>query len=173
MMSKFNSQALSQLGFTFIEAILYVSIITIMLSALVPFVWNILFVKAKSSIQHEVSSNARFISERVKSEIRNSTGINSVTSTSISLVKATSSLNPTVITWSVPNITIKQGSGPTTNLNSASVHVTNFLFTNNSSVDLLTQNIGFTFSIEQSGSGPRAEYKASETYQSAVELRGF
>src|SRR3990167_11538866 len=65
-------------GFTLIELILYVALITIILSAIVPFAWNTVQTGVKSAVQQEVNANARYISERIKYEIRNSTGINSV-----------------------------------------------------------------------------------------------
>src|SRR3990167_10720956 len=84
-------------GFTFIEIILYVSIVSIILVALVPFAWNVIGGSVKSSAEQEVNSQARFISERIKYEVRNADGINSVAAASISLDPPGTSNDPTII----------------------------------------------------------------------------
>jgi Tfp pilus assembly protein PilE len=162
-------------GFTFIEAILYVAIVSVMLSALIPFAWDIIEGGARSSVQQEVSSNARFISERIKYEIRNATGINGTTdcasaSKIISLVNNNAGLNPTIITYTSPNITIKQGAGATVNLNSADVLISGFTCSNNTS-GVLTKNISFAFTVNQAYTGARADFKSTITVQSSAELR--
>ena len=70
-----------QSGFTFIEIILYFALVAIVMSAIIPFAWNVIGGSVKSSIQQEVFANARYVSEIIKYEVRNSTGINSVTAT--------------------------------------------------------------------------------------------
>src|SRR5216683_810448 len=132
---------ISQKGFTFVETILYVSIVSIILTALIPFAWDIIETGSQSAVQQEVSSNARYISEEIKYQIRNASGINSVTSSSISLSETISAINPTVITWTAPNITIKQGAGSTIQLNSNDTNISSFTFTNNTSGDNATKNI--------------------------------
>ena len=170
----------TEAGFTFIEAILYVAIVSIMLTALVPFVWNIVEGGSKSSVQQEVSGNARFVSERIKYEIRNATGINAATdcvsaNKTISLANSTGSLDPTVITYTNPNVTIKQGtSGPLATpmpLNSSDVIVTNFSCSNNSSVDDKTKNVSFSFTVSQASTTLRQDFKSSMTVQSSAEVR--
>ena len=168
-------------GFTYIEAILYVAILSVMLSALIPFTWNIIEGGTQSAVQQEVSSNARFISERIKYEIRNATGINAATdcvsaSRVISLINSTGSLNPTVITYDAPNtnVTIKQGTtGPLATpmpLNSSDVKITNFSCNNNTSGSL-TKNISFSFQVNQAYAGARADFKSTITVQSSAEVR--
>lgn len=157
-------------GFTFIEAILYMAIVSIMLTALIPFAWNIVEGGSKSSVQQEVSSNARYISERIKYEIRNASGINTVSSSNISLVNSNVLLNPTIITWTSPNVTIKQGTGATVNLNSVDVRITSFIFTNNTSGSL-TKNISFSFTVDQAYTGARNDFKSSISVQGSAEVR--
>ncbi len=165
-------------GFTFIEAILYVAIVSIMLTALIPFVWNIVEGGSKSSVQQEVSGNARFISERIKYEIRNAIGINAATdcasaSKIISLANSTGGLDPTVITYDNINskVTIKQGTGLADDLNSSDVKVTNFLCSNNSSGDGKTKNVSFSFSVSQANTSSRQDFKSSMTIQGSAEVR--
>lgn len=162
-----------QKGFTFIEAILYIAIISIMLSTLIPFAWDIIEGGAQSAVQQEVSSNARFISERIKFEIRNSLGINSLSANQIVLCETAGACatNPTTITFSSPNITIQNKGATVVNLNSNDVTVGSFTFTNNTSSNNSTQNISFVFTLTQTYSGARRDFSSSATVQSTAEIR--
>ena len=118
-MKKYNVNRNS--GFTYIEMILYISIVVIMMNALVPFAWNVIGTGAKSATQQEVSSAARYVSERISFEIRNASDINTGASTfgsspgTLSLAHSISAQNPTLITLTSGKVTIKQGTGIVTN----------------------------------------------------------
>lgn len=164
-------------GFTFIEAVLYVAIVSIMLTALIPFVWNIVEGGSKSAVQQEVSSNARFISERIKYEIRNSFGVNSpargVSASSLILCENSGSCgsSPTTMALSSSNITIRDKGASAIQLNSNDVSISGLSFTNNTSADNKTKNVSFNFTIQQKYSGARADFKSSMTVQSSAEVR--
>lgn len=161
-----------ELGFTLIELLLYISIISLVVGFLVEYSWSIIESGIKSAYQEEVFSQARFLSERIKYEIRNASGINSVTSTSISLSEFSSSTNPTVITFSGGSVTITQGSGAATTLTSPTVTISNSTFTNNTSSDNKTKNISFNFTIQNSNSSVRSEYQVpSFTVEGSAEIR--
>ena len=160
-------------GFTFIELILYISIVTLMLSAIIPFAWNIIGGGVKSSAEQEVSSQARYVSERIKWEIRDATDINSVSATSISLAKPNLSLNPTTIDLSTGKIRITQGpAGTPYNLNSDDTTITSLTFINYSSSDNKTKHIQFTFTIDDAYGSLRQEYQVPQvTIESSAEVR--
>lgn len=158
-------------GFTLIELILYVALITIILSALVPFAWNTVETGVKSAVQQEVNANARYISERIKYEIRNASGINSVAATSISLATSTGGTNPTVIDLSGGNIRIKQGAGSTINLNSTNTVINSLTFTNYTSGDNKTKHIRFVMTVAASFAAARPEYQDSVVVDSSAEVR--
>lgn len=162
-----------QSGFTFIELILYISIVTMMMTTLIPFAWNVIQGGAKSATQQEVFSNARYISERMKYEIRNAAGINSVSATSISLVASPSANNPTVIDLSDGNIRIKQGSGSTINLNSQNTTVSSLTFTNYTSSDSKTKHIQFSFTLNAyyPNAGTKSEYNETTIVEGSAEVR--
>jgi len=147
-------------GFTFIEAILYMGIVSIVMSSVIPFAWNIINSGVKSSYQEEVIANARYISERIKYEIRNSVGINSVSSSQIQLCRTVSPCSAasarTDITLSGTNVNISIAGAPAVNLNSNKVRVTSLTFTNNTLG--LTKNISFTMTVTTSYTGARKEY---------------
>jgi Tfp pilus assembly protein FimT len=158
-------------GFTFIELILYIAILTIILSTLVPFAWNVIETGVKSAVAQEVNANARYLSERIKYEVRNSIGINSVTTTSISLVTSVPATNPTVIDLSAGNIRLKQGASSTINLNSANTVINSLTFTDYTSGDNKTKHIQFAMTIAASFAAARQEYQDSVVIESSAEVR--
>jgi Tfp pilus assembly protein PilE len=147
------------LGFTLIEVILYVSLVTVLMSALIPFSWSVIGSSAKSSSQQDLFSQARFISERIKYEIRNANSINSVTATSIDLNTATNS--STVIAYDSTNkkVTITYGlTGTPVTLNANNTRVTGLTFTDNTSFGFETQNIQFSLTLDDALTSVRQEY---------------
>ncbi len=160
----------SRNGFTFIELILYISIVVIMLTAIVPFGWSTITSGVKSSVQQEVYSQARFVSEKLKQEIRNANGINSVSAATIDLNTSTNST--TVIDINGGKIRIRYGAGGTPiNLNSDDTNVTSLVFTNYSSADNKTKHIGFTLTISSNYAGQRQEYNETITLRGSAEVR--
>jgi Tfp pilus assembly protein PilE len=163
-------------GFTLIELVLYIAIVSMMLITLIPFAWNIIEGGTKSSTQQEVFDNARYISEQIKYQIRNAIGINSVAPTQISLVTADSTTNPTIISLTGTDMTMKLGNGGSINLNSANATisaVSGVIFTNYTSADNKTKNIQFVFTTRAnySGSGSRQEFNESTTIEGDGEVR--
>ncbi|MBI3486297.1 hypothetical protein HY025_05170 [Candidatus Daviesbacteria bacterium] len=174
-----NSQllTLNSKGFTYIEAILYIAIVTLMMNALVSFAWNIINNNARSSTQQEISSQGRYVSERILYEIRNASDLNAGTSTfgtnpgTLSLAETVSANNPTIITVTSGKATIKLGAATAVNLNSNDTTVTNLVFTNNTSADNKTKNISFTLTLQSNTTSNRADYIGSITIQSTGEIR--
>ena len=162
---------LNDKGFTLIELILYVALVTIILSALVPFAWNMVQTGVKSAVQQEVNANSRYISERIKYEIRNATGINSVAATTISLSTSNAGTNPTIIDLTGGNIRIKQGGGATVNLNSTNTVINSLTFTNYTSSDNKTKHIQFTMTVAASFAAARQEYQDSIVVEGSSEVR--
>lgn len=173
----FKRLPFSQLGFTYIEAILYIAIVTIMLNALVPFAWNIINSSAKSSTEQEVYSAARFISEKIKYEIRNSNGINTAGSTfdtspgTLSLSNTDSTKNPTIITITNGKVTLKYGASAAVDLNSADTTVTSLIFTNYTSSDNKTKNVQFSLTAIDNLNTSRQEYNETISLESDAEIR--
>ena len=166
----------SHKGFTFIELILYVAIVTIILSAIVPFAWSAIETGVKSAVQQEVNANARYISERIKYEIRNSIGINSVAAASISLATSTTATNPTIIDRDLPtgNIRITQGAASPVNLNSANTVINSLTFTDFTdyvSGNFKTKHIRFVMTVAASFAPARQEYQDSVVVESSAEVR--
>ncbi|MBI2019932.1 type II secretion system protein [Candidatus Daviesbacteria bacterium] len=160
-----------QKGFTFIEIILYVVIVSIMMAALIPFAWDVIGGASKSGAQQEVFSQARFVSERIKYEIRNASGITSVGASSISLTNFSPDTT-TVIDLSGGKIRINKNGAGAVNLNSDDTNVTNLTFTNYTSGDNKTKHIQFSFTIDDNYGSSRQEYDVPvQTIQGSAEVR--
>lgn len=161
----------SSAGFTLIELLLYVSIFTIMIGALIPFAWNVIGSSVKSATQQEVFTQARSVSERIKYEIRNASGITSVTATVLTLTTSNAATNPTVIDLSSGKIRIKQGSGAVTNLQSNNTTASALTFTNYTSGDNKTKHVGFAFTMQATFGSANYQYTESTSVQSGAEVR--
>jgi len=171
--SRIRNQVKTMKGFTFIELLLYITIVTIMLSAIIPFAWNVIEGGAKSSVEQEVFSQARYVSEGLKYEIRRASGITNVGATSISLTNFSPDTT-TVISLSGGKMQINKNGTGAVNLNSDDTTITTVggvIFTDYRSVDNKTKHIGFTFTIASNYSGARQEYKETITLRSSAEVR--
>lgn len=168
-------------GFTFIEVILYMAIVSIMLVTLIPFAWNMMTGGTKSSVQQEFYTAARIASERIKYEIRNATGLNTAISSfdvnlattansKLSLAQSAPS-NPTEFSIQSGNLMLTQGSNPAVALNPKNTRITNLTFSNYSSTDNKTKNVSFVLTVDAAYLSQRQEYTGSITLRSSAEIR--
>lgn len=166
-------------GFTLIEMLLYVAIVSIVMSTLIAFAWNVIISGARNTTQQEVYSQSRYVTERLKYEIRNANDINIDTSNfdvnlatnpSAQLSLAVNSPNnPTLITVDSGKAMIKLGGSAAVALNSADTTVTDLTFSNYS--DSRTQHISFTLTLISNSSSTRKEYQQTISIRSSAELR--
>ena len=168
-------------GFTLIELILYIAIFSIIMIGLVQVSWTVIGAGSKSSVQEEVFSQARYLSEKLKYEIRNANGINIGTSNFDTNLASSSALqlsliqdapdNPTIINVSSGKAQIKKGSAAAVSLNSNDTVVQDLTFSNYSSGDSKTLNISFTFTIAATSGSGRWEFSESAVMRSDAEIR--
>jgi type II secretory pathway pseudopilin PulG len=169
-------------GFSFIELILYISILTIMMGGLTTYALNIIGSAEKSSTQQELSSAGRYISSRLDYEIRRTQLINTGTSNfgvnlasnpanQISLQGAAPD-NPVIINVNASGqVLVKLGAAAAKAINSTDTKVTNLTFTNNTSVDGKTKNITYQLTVQQAATTTRQEFTGTVSLRSSVELR--
>lgn len=180
-MKKFRDKT-NKLGVSFIEIILYLAIVAITSTSLISYAWTVVGVRTKSSIQEEVSASARYLSERIKYEIRNANdidaaqsnfGVNLAQTPGSKLTLRTGAPNdPT--TLDVVNGQARLNQGPLPNpitLNSNVTNLTNLTFSNYTSLDFKTKHLGFTLTIQSRTTSPRQEFNSSLTLESSTELR--
>lgn len=167
-------------GFSLIEIVLYIALLAIMMSAILPVALQIINSGTKSGVTQEVYQSARYVSERIKYEIRNSGGINVASSTfnvnlttsstaKLYLVGYTTSTNPTIIDVATSTIRIQQGTSTPVLLNSIDTQAASLIFSNYSTSTY--SNIGFVLTMTDSSTSTRQEYNASTTIDTSVELR--
>ncbi len=167
-------------GFTLIETILYLALVMIMLGAILPLSLQILNSGAKSGTSQEVSSSARYTSERIEYEIRNASSVNvgsssfgvnlAASSTAmLSLIGSTSSVNPTKFSVVSGTLQITQGTSSAIGLNPTTTKVTSLIFSNYSTGSF--NNIGFVMVLNGASTSTRTEYQATTTIAASAETR--
>src|SRR3989338_7177655 len=161
-------------GFTLIELIIYITIVSIFIVGAVNFAWDVIYARAKSSIQQDLNHSLRFAAKRISFEIRSAQSINSVSISSISLVNSDPSRNPTVIDLNSQRIRIGFGSSGSCPISSPcflspeGISITSLTFTDLSSG--VSENIKFNISAETVSD--RSEFNSSQTIEGSGEARG-
>ncbi|KKQ98559.1 MAG: hypothetical protein UT24_C0009G0059 [Candidatus Woesebacteria bacterium GW2011_GWB1_39_12] len=155
-------------GFTLVELILYIAIVTMFMTGVIYFTSDIVYGRVRSQVHQEVNQNMRLAVKIIMYEIRNASGVNSVSASSISLASTDAGRNPTVIDRDVSSGRLRIGYGGNQYfLTSNKVTVTALNFTDFSTAG--STNVRFSITIE--ATGDRQEFQKSETYETSVELR--
>lgn len=166
----------NQRGFTFIELILYIALVSIFIGGAITFAWNVIYGGIKSGVEREVNQNLRLAAKRIAFEIRNASAINSVGVSDLCLASATAARNPTRIYVSGGRLRVAWGGGSlnctsmtsdqplSTNL----VTVSGLTFTDRSA-GTLSANVDYSFTV--SSTGVREEWQASQSYSGSAEVR--
>jgi len=160
-------------GFTLVEFLLYIGILVMILALASSFLWSFLFGNIKERNYQEVQQNGTFVLAKITQEIKKASQINSpspgAASDSLSLVMASSSLNPTIFDITNGKLRIAQGARGPFELTSNEVRVSRLQFTN-----LSYQNtpgaVRIELTLEYLNPEGRAEYEASINLQSTVSL---
>ncbi|OGD09895.1 hypothetical protein A2397_06240 [Candidatus Amesbacteria bacterium RIFOXYB1_FULL_44_23] len=160
-----------QKAVTLIEVVLYCAVTAVMMGTLLPTALDMIQGGEKSMTMQEVASNGRNIMSLLKYKIRNASGVVSVSASTLVLSNYVGS--NTTFTLTSGNVTIDEGAGAV-NLNSSDTAVTALTFTDYTSSDGKTDNVGVLMTIEANftASG-RQEYSSSITLQTAAEVRGI
>jgi len=164
-------------GFTLIELILYIALVSIFISGAILFAWDIIYGGRKSAVQREINHNMRIVSKRIEYEVRNASSINTIGANDICLASAVAAHNPTHIYISGAQVRIGWGGGSSscatvTNdepLTESTVTASNLTFTDRSS-GTASVHVGYAFTI--SSAGDRIEWQRSRDVSGSVELRG-
>lgn len=145
-------------GFTLVELLVYLGVISFVLLAVASFAFEFATSSLKSSVIEEVNRNARFAMSRVAQEIRESSDVNTGSSTfgsnpgTLSLATASGGTNPTIINVASGALDIQQGAGAVLPLTSSKVSVTNFTV-ENLAVAGKTKEIRVTLTLTSVGTG--------------------
>jgi len=167
-----NCQYQYNSGFTLVELIVYIAIVSVFISGAIVFTWNAIFTSEKAYIQHEVDHSVRFAGERISYEIRNATGITSITPNSITLSSNDAARNPTVISFSSGALYLGFGPTGTCSASSPCMLTPSDIMINNASFADVSggsqKAVRFQFDVLKLGSRPEFSYHASFTTSAQV-----
>ena len=155
------------MGFTLIESIIYMAVVSILLISAGAIITNILFGKAKYTAEEEVGQNARFIMEKITAEIRNAMAINQpdpgLAGGELSLDVSSVAENPIIFQLTGGKVQIKRGGGGGIDLSSDEVEITNLQFLN---VSLASESgaVRIQMTIKYKNPQNRQEYNFEESF---------
>ncbi len=123
-------------GFTLLEMLVYLAVITVVLTAAASLSFAFLSANARAMANVETGRNARFAVDRMATAVREAAGVNFSDSVfglnpgRLSLATGDPATDPTVFTVSGGRLFIQQGAGPVLPLTSPAVVVTEFTVDN-------------------------------------------
>lgn len=162
-------------GFTLIELVIYIGLISVFITGMIYFALDIVLGREKVFQKHVVNQSARIALAKITYEIHRAKNIQSITSNEIVLDNGGSATTITLLNG-VVQIT-SAGQGPY-HLTSNQVRVlappdvpdplfTNLITSNNNS-----KNVGIHLSVRQANSSVESTFQAQTTIIDAVELPG-
>lgn len=161
-------------GFTLVELLLYVGLLSIVMFSAAVFLSLLLQSRTKNQVITEVEQQGVLAMQRMMQVVRNSTLINTpavgASGSALSVNLPQAALSPTVFALSGGAITMTEGAGAAVSLTNNLVSVTGLTFSNLSRASTPgTVRIQFTISyINNSG---RNEFDYSKTFDSDASLR--
>lgn len=168
-------------AFTLIETLLYTGIVGMVLVSLVGFGWNMMGIGAKTGTHHDAVSNARFAGEKLSFFIREATdidmansnfGVNVATTPGSKVtLRGVAPNDPIVFDVSSGALRVALGAAAPIALTSSNISVNSIIFTNASSADGKTKNIGFELQLGTTSASNRFEYASSTALRSSAEIR--
>lgn len=168
-------------AFTLIETLLYVGIVGMVLASLVGFGWNMMGIGAKSGTHHDVVSNERLVAEKLSFFVREATdidgansnfGVNLATTPGSKVtLRGVAPNDPIVFDVSGGALRVTLGVAAPIALTSSNIAVSSIVFTNASSADGKTKNVGFEIQLGTTSSGNRFEYASNTALRSSAEIR--
>ncbi len=165
----------SQLGFTLVEMVLYVSICSILLITLSTFLSFLLSARVRSQAITEVNQQGFQVMNLVTQTIRNGRSIQTpsigVSSSTLSLTTGDALLNPTIFNLSSSTLKIKEGSKTAVSLTNGRVKVSALLFQNVSSASSTEKIIRISYTIDYINLDGRSEYSFTKSFNGSATLR--
>lgn len=132
-------------GFTMIEMILYIALVSIFVTGAILFVWDVIYGREKAYNQQIVDLNAKTTVARLAYEIRRAKSITTAVGSNLVLVDESGATTTVSMVSGAVEIT-SGGLGPY-KLTSNDVSVTGLTFSDLSSADLLSKNVSVSLSL--------------------------
>lgn len=161
------AQIRAQAGYTLIELLLYVVIVSTLLTATSVFFTMTTSARIKTQAVSEVEQQGSFALQYIARTIRNATAISSpaigATANTATITVPTASLSPTIFSLSGTTLQVKEGSAAAIALTSPDVQVTSLSFKNvsrSSSIEAMQ----VTMTLSHANPSGRNEYSYTETF---------
>lgn len=164
-------------GFTFIEVLLYIGLFSLLGTALFVFSWDIIDLSEKSHTEQSLVEEARFSLEKMKSVLRNSTGIDeensvfdSVDGKLIVHIRGSSD----TITFENENdrVVMRQSGDTSIALHSGAFRVRELIFEKYKALGQPASFVSITLTLE-TRENASAQYTAETSLKTGVYLRNF
>lgn len=173
-MNKHALQKNKKSGFTLVEILLYVSIISVMLTVLSVFMFSVLQSRTKFQTISEVDQQGIQVAQIITQTIRNAKSITvpaqGVSGSSLTLGFDDSAKNPTVFNSNGVNIQIKEGINSIFPLANAKITISGLSFANVSKTNT-PGIVKFQFTLTYVNPSGRNEYDYSKTFFGSASLR--
>jgi len=164
-----------QSGFTLIEALVYIALVSGILIVATSFAWNIVNSRTVAFATQEVEQNGRFIMQKTSQIFKEANQINSpaigASGNSVEIEMDDAGTEIITITQNGTNIEYQYNSDPVMELNSDLVEISDLQFTNLSSNSGSTRNIGISFTLNHINPSNRQEWSYTQNYSTTIELR--
>jgi prepilin-type N-terminal cleavage/methylation domain-containing protein len=161
-------------GFTLIEMILYISILSVMILALTSFLYLSYTSRIKATVIAEVEQQGNQTMSLMSQNIRNSSLITIPTAggsgSSLTLTEYTGALSPTVINQTGNKLQITEGANAAVDLTSNRVVVSGLTFQNLSRAST-PGTVRIQFTLTHLNPDNRGEYVYSKTFVTSATLR--
>ncbi len=160
-------------GFTLIELLVFVAIFTIIIGSFIAILVSIINIQTQQIAISDIQQQGQFLTQQLQYYIQGAKLVNmpvDVSSTALTLRESSSSIDPTIITFTSSSLYLQQGSsGTPAPLTSSKVTVSNVSFTrhfnlNSSSSVSGTDSVSYSFTLT-AGTGTTVY---SQTFQSSV-----
>ena len=156
-------------GFTIIETILYIAIVSMMLVSITSLIIDVMGGQMKTSTYQDVTYYERFIVNQLMKDIRNASNVSTLTSSTLVLTQPGGTI--TYNFNSLNNqLTRQVGSGTPVELHQSTLAVAGSFI--DQSYAGRTKTVGVNLQLVFYNAGGREEFTANSTVQFAVELRG-
>lgn len=163
-----------QAGFTLLELLLYISIVSSMLLVLSYFFVGTASTKISNQVENNVNQQASFIMDTMLQSIRNSDSVTAPaansTASQLTLAVPASANTPTIFALSGSAATIKEGSASAIPLTSSSVIVSNLTFKNTMRTGT-PGSIQVSFTLSANSTSSRSEFSYQRTFTSSASVR--
>ena len=168
-----NNLHTKQAGYTLIELLMYVVIISVLLTSITYFFGITIDARAKNQSIAEVNDQGAAVMDTMTQTIRNASSITApaagASANSLTLVVPTGSLSPTVFNLNSTTLQIKEGAASAVAMTSSDVQVTSLTFKN------LTRSgtpglVQVSFTLSRTNPSNRNEYDYQKTFTSSAEV---